>query len=1095
MDDLLSEFLAETQDNMDELDIELVKFEQNPQDEETLSKIFRMVHTIKGTCGFLNLPRLEHISHAAETLLSQFRAGKIDVSVELITLVLQSLDRIKMILGNLADTEAEPEGDDNDLIEQLQIASAPAEEPVTPMPPVAFESAPAAPDAIFDSAPAAPAAPEPAQPAAAAPTQPVPPPPAPPAQEPDADEEEEDDEMASHILNQEQHISNPQDVLVNDELQEPDTLPTQKGTPPAKTGGQAPAQAQGIGEHKNIQNSIKVSVDLLENLMTMVSELVLTRNQLLQLLRNRDDTSFTTPLQRLNLITSELQEGVMKTRMQPIGNAWNKLPRLIRDLNHELGKNINLKMIGAETELDRQVLEMIKDPLLHMVRNSADHGVESPQQRINVHKAEQGTITLNAYHEGGHIIIEISDDGAGIDTDRVRNKIIEQGIVSALDADSLNDSQINSYIFHPGFSTAQTVSAVSGRGVGMDVVKTNIDKIGGTIELHSTMGRGTTVIIKIPLTLAIVQALIVNCGKERFAIPQISVVELVNVTDTSEHRIELIQRTPVLRLRNRLLPLLPLRKVLGIDPIEKLSKTDIHRIALQMVNQEAMHGFVDEQTQTKNKNQDYLLHAETANPDEEMPSPHGAELAETADGVDVVSEIIAQKDVNSDGQVSADSTDSLEKESHHKSSAVTSAQNLFGLQDKTDERMTTMNENRREEELRRAVESLGDASLSEIESQLNLTEKRQVGRYLQIMHSIGGTMNNYIVVTKVGANYFGIIVELVNDTEEIVVKPTGRIIREIPYFSGNTILGDGSVIMIIDPNGVGRMVGDIQMTAGVSEEDQDSEGHDHSRMTLLLFRSNEGAKKAVPLGVVARLEEIDLSKVEYPNNQPAVQYREKLMPLVTLDNEAVPDKGRFPVLVFSDNQHSMGLIVQEINDIVEERLEVQMTTNTPGVVGSTIINGEATDIIDPEFYWKAAFTEQLGHDLYINSISKKETTFHKVLLVDANDVYRDLVVPYLSASGHRVTSVNSVEEAQELLQRQIKFDAIVADIDSFGEEIFSFTSKIRESRGIWATLPILAVTTSVHSIDTEAGYIAGFTDFIVKSDKRALIQSLLMFKT
>ena len=625
----------------------------------------------------------------------------------------------------------------------------------------------------------------------------------------------------------------------------------------------------------------------------------------------------------------------------------------------------------------------------------------------------------------------------------------------------------------------------------MDVVKTNIDKIGGTIELHSTMGRGTTVIIKIPLTLAIVQALIVNCGRERFAIPQISVVELVNVTDTSEHRIELIQRTPVLRLRNRLLPLLPLRKVLGIDPIEKYTKTDIHRIALQMVNQEAMHGFVADQTEANNKNQDHLLHAENPTHDEETPSSEEAELVETADDIDIVAEIMAQED----GQDLTDLPDKMQEESHPKSSAVTSAQNLFGSQNKTDERMTVMNENRHIEELRRAVESLGDSSLSEIESQLNLTEKRQVGRYLQIMHAIGGTMNNYIVVTKVGTNYFGIIVELVNDTEEIVVKPTGRIIREIPYFSGNTILGDGSVIMIIDPNGVGRMVGDIQMTAGISEEDQDLEGHDHSRMTLLLFRSNEGAKKAVPLGVVARLEEIDLSKVEYPNNQPAVQYREKLMPLVTLDNEAVPEMGRFPVLVFSDNQHSMGLIVQEINDIVEERLEVQMTTNTPGVVGSTIINGEATDIIDPEFYWKAAFTEQLGHDLYINSISKKETTFHKVLLVDANDVYRDLVVPYLSASGHRVTSVNSVEEAQELLQRHIKFDAIVADIDSFGEEIFSFTSKIRESRGIWATLPILAVTTSVHSIDTEAGYIAGFTDFIVKSDKRALIQSLLMFKT
>ena len=412
-----------------------------------------------------------------------------------------------------------------------------------------------------------------------------------------------------------------------------------------------------------------------------------------------------------------------------------------------------------------------------------------------------------------------------------------------------------------------------------------------------------------------------------------------------------------------------------------------------------------------------------------------------------------------------------------------------------DERYIRQTQNRKEEETRRSIATLGDANLSEIESTLTLAERRQVGRYLQIMHSIGGTMNNYIVVTKVGNNYFGIIVEQVNDTEEIVVKPTGRIIRDIPYFSGNTILGDGSVIMIIDPNGVGRVVGDIHMGGTANdEEEQDSELQDHSKMTLLLFQSGEGVKKAVPLGVVARLEEIDMRGVEYPNNQPAVQYRGKLMPIVTLDNEAVPTDGKFPVLVFSDDTHSMGLIVQEINDIVEERLEVQMTTESPGIVGSTIIRGEATDIIDPEFYWKAAFTEQLGHDLYMNSVSRRVTQIHKVLLIDANDVYRDLVVPYLSASGHRVTTVNSVQEANELQQRQVQFDAIIADIDSFGEEIFSFASQLRES-GPWSTLPMLAVTANVHAIDTEAGYIAGFTDFIVKSDKRALVQSLLMFKT
>ncbi len=1065
MDDLLSEFLSEAQESMEQLDTELVRFEQNPNDEETLSKIFRIVHTIKGTCGFLNLPRLERISHAAETLLGQFRNGKMQVTGDLITLVLQSLDRIKMILDNLAETELEPDGDDAELIAQLNdtasTGKATVAKPAAPAPAPVVEVAPAP---VAETPPVVEAKPTPAPEPEVASEQ---------ERAVEVDMGHDPDARVGDVPSMMDEIKSAADVLVNEEVSQ--NLPATKGgNAPATAGGNAVGEHAGESKGGGAQNAIRVSVDLLENLMTMVSELVLTRNQLLQLLRNRQDTSFSGPLQRLNIITSELQEGVMKTRMQPIGNAWNKLPRLIRDLNHELGKNINLKMVGAETELDRQVLEIIKDPLLHMIRNSADHGVETPKVRTQAHKPEQGNIVLQAYHEGGHIIIEIADDGAGIDSEIIRKKLIKNSVVSEGEANALSGSQLNAYIFHPGFSTAEKVSSVSGRGVGMDVVKTNIDKIGGTIELQSTLGRGTTFIIKIPLTLAIVQALIVKCGIERFAIPQISVMELVNVSDMSEHRIELIQRTPVLRLRNRLLPLLPLRKVLGVAPSVRYSKTDIHRMALELVNQEALRGFIKRQEsdfESVEREDERLDDAFDGKLEEDDNSFHEDNSSE-AENVD---------------ENATDSTDAVVEEVQAIQSVV--------IDEKNDERYVTQTNERRQEDARRAIEALGDKSLSEIEANFSLTEKRQVGRYLQIMHSIGGTMNNYIVVTKIGNNYFGIIVEQVNDTEEIVVKPTGKIIREIPYFSGNTILGDGSVIMIIDPNGVGKVVGDIHMAAGIQDdESSDSELQDHSKMTLLLFQSGEGVKKAVPLGVVARLEEIDMRGVEYPNNQPAVQYRGKLMPVVTLENEAVPTEGKFPVLVFSDDNHSMGLIVQEIKDIVEERLEVQMTTETPGIVGSTIIRGEATDIIDPEFYWKAAFTEQLGHDLYMNSVSRRATQMHRVLLIDANDIYRDLVVPYLSASGHRVTTVNSVIEANELQQRHIKFDAIIADIDSFGEEIFSFTSQLRED-GPWTNLPVLAVTANVHSIDTEAGYIAGFTDFIIKSDKRALIQSLLMFKT
>ena len=310
--------------------------------------------------------------------------------------------------------------------------------------------------------------------------------------------------------------------------------------------GPAAAPQQAAGQ------TIRVTVDVLEDLMTLVSELVLTRNQLLQLARGQDDSGFTVPLQRLSHITSELQEGVMKTRMQPIGNAWNKLPRLVRDLSQELHKKIELTMLGAETELDRQVLELIKDPLTHMVRNSGDHGLEAPADRRAAGKSETGRITLNAFHEGGHIILEISDDGRGLPVDRIKAKVIANNLATEAELATMSDAQIQRFIFRAGFSTAAQVSAVSGRGVGMDVVKTNIEKIGGTIDLKSIPGQGTTFTIKIPLTLAIVPALIVGCAGERFAVPQISVVELVRASDTSEHRIEQISDTAV---QVRVLPL------------------------------------------------------------------------------------------------------------------------------------------------------------------------------------------------------------------------------------------------------------------------------------------------------------------------------------------------------------------------------------------------------------------------------------------------------------------------------------------------------------------------------------------------------------
>ncbi len=577
MDDLLREFLTETNESLDVVDVELVKFEQEPNNARILDNIFRLVHTIKGTCGFLGLPRLEALAHAAETLMGKFREGA-PVTQDAVSLILQTIDRIKAILAELEAQEGEePKGDDGDLISQLE-AMALAGDAAKAEAKKAVEKKP---EPVVGS-------------------------------------------LVSQVLERELRPGEVsldelerafRETAVEVEIPAPAAIETEAAAPAAAPAGidfarvaaeiearmnqQAPKAekvekvaaedkdhddgSKGDGKGSVSSQSIRVNVETLEHLMTMVSELVLTRNQLLEIVRRHEDSEFKVPLQRLSNVTAELQEGVMKTRMQPIGNAWQKLPRVVRDLAQELGKQIELEMVGAETELDRQVLELIKDPLTHMVRNSADHGLESTEARKRAGKPEKGLIKLSAYHEGGHIIIDIADDGKGLDIERIKSKVIENGLASEAELEKMSESQIFKYIFAPGFSTAAKVTSVSGRGVGMDVVRTNIELIGGTIDLKSTAGKGTTFTIKIPLTLAIVSTLIVECAGDRFAIPQLSVVELVRVQSNSEHRIERINDTPVLRLRNKLLPLVPLARLLGVDASEKAKSEDDGFIVVMQV--------------------------------------------------------------------------------------------------------------------------------------------------------------------------------------------------------------------------------------------------------------------------------------------------------------------------------------------------------------------------------------------------------------------------------------------------------------------------------------------------------------------------------
>jgi two-component system, chemotaxis family, sensor kinase CheA len=833
MDDLLREFLTETSESLNLVDSELVRFEQEPNNGAILGNIFRLVHTIKGTCGFLGLPRLETLTHAAETLMGKFRDG-MPVTAEAVTLILSTIDRIKSILDAIEKSEQEPSGGDADLIDPLGRMAR--QEAAAPPPPAPVELK------IPDKADA----PEKAD----------------KQDKPERPDDERGDRLANH--------------------------------------------------------SIRVNVDTLDHLMTTVSELVLTRNQLLEIVRRHEDSDFKVPLQRLSNVTAELQEGGMKTRMQPIGNAWQKLPRVVRDLCAELGKDIELTMRGADTELDRQVLDLVKDPLTHLVRNCADHGIESPAERIAAGKPPKGTIRLSAWHEGGHIIIEISDNGRGLDLAGITAKIVEKGLASEAQLAAKSEAEICNFIFAAGFTTAAKVTSISGRGVGMDVVRSNIEQIGGTVDLKSVSGAGTTFTIKIPLTLAIVSALIVEAGGERFAIPQLAVLELVRAGNNGEHRIEHIKDAPVLRLRNKLLPLVRLKEVFRLGACD--------------------------------------------------------------------------------------------------------------------------NE------------------------------------------------NGFVVVTQVGSQVFGIVVDGVFHTEEIVIKPMSSKLRHIPVFSGTTILGDGSVIMIIDPNGVAQALGRAVAAAARAENSElqsREEESDEDTVSLLVFRAGSQQPKAVPLSLVTRLEEIDCRKIEISDGRHLVQYRDQLMPLLRIDAEtSLKKEGAQPILVFSDQGRSMGLVVDEIIDIVEERLDIEVSSDRPGLLGYAVIKGATTEIIDVGHFLPQAFA-----DWFRRRDPSAARLARTVLLVDDSAFFRDLLAPLIKAAGYRVVTAASAADALAALKSDSRFDLIVTDIEMPEMDGFALAKAVRAMPAA-AAVPIIALATMVSAETVERGRAAGFHDFVAKFDRAGLVAAI-----
>ena len=750
LDEIIGEFLVESHENLDQLDSDLVALEQDPHSTALLASVFRTIHTIKGTSGFLAFSVLESVTHVGESLLARLRDGELTLTPALTSLLLEVVDAVRALLTEIERSSTEGGLSYPDLVARLTAAlegdavEAPvataAEAPVE-------EAAPVASDVVEEPAP---------------------------VEAPEAEVEvDEHSATVLEIVPAEQPPAAP--VLA---LAEERPAPAAQAEP---VTGEVATGEPTEGRRSVADSTIRVDVTLLDSLMNLVGELVLTRNQMLQNAAAREDVDLARTTHRLNLVAGELQEGVMRTRLQQIDTLWSKLPRVVRDLSVQLGKTVQLDMVGRETELDKTILEAVRDPLTHLVRNSIDHGIESPAERLAAGKPAEGTLVLRAFHEGGQVSIEITDDGAGIDPAKLRDKAVSKGLLTREAADRLSDHEATALIFMAGFSTASALTNVSGRGVGMDVVKTNIERIGGSIDLTSETGKGTTVRIRIPLTLAIIPALVVTAAANRFAIPQVNLLELVRLDAAqAANAIENVHGAPVYRLRGRLLPLVDLREQLGLDEVE---------------------------------------------------------------------------------------------------------------------RETT-----------------------------------------------------YVVVLQADNQQYGLVVDDILDTEEIVVKPLGNQLRHLPLYAGATIMGDGAVALILDATAIARQVG-MALEQGSNGSADSGSTETEGAASVLVVELGGGRRAGIPVSAVDRLEEVTVDLVERAGHHEVVQYREQILPLVRLDRVLHGDPvhgGGAPlqVVVCRKGDQRAGVVVAGILDIVETTLAVRTALDSSGGDGSAVIAGHVTELVD-----------------------------------------------------------------------------------------------------------------------------------------------------
>ncbi len=947
-DDLLQDFVVESNEHLEDIESELLAIEGQGDDfdADLVNKVFRALHSIKGASGFLGLERICELSHSMENVLNSIRNHELTVTSSTVDALLKASDRLKSLFEDIGESN---NADVAALVAVLEAINAGEDGAAT------AEEQQSVPELA--------------------------------KQQQAAPEEKVTEVDSAEVDTSEASAPAPQ------ASQQPTPAPAPHGT--QKPAGAAAHKAEhGEKGASKATSTVRVSVSVLDRLMNLAGELVLGRNQLVRILGTEDRQGLDSVGSRIDQITSELQEAIMETRMQPIGNVFSKFPRVVRDLSATLGKQVTLITEGNDVELDKTIIEAISDPLTHLVRNSVDHGVESPASRSQRGKPELGTVKLHAFHDGGTVNITITDDGAGIDVDVLKSKAVEKGVITPERAREISDRDSRHLIFHPGFSTKEKVTDISGRGVGMDVVQTNLEKLGGTIEVESELGAGTTIAVKLPLTLAIIPALIVSCGESSFAIPQLNIMELVRVKRGDENtRIEKLKGAEVLRLRGHLLPLVRLDKTL--DP-----GLDVH-------------------------------------------------IGDDAEGIDEVQ---------------------------------------------------------------------GEES----------TEQRLARRRRE---------STNVIVVAAGKLRYGLVVGDLRDSEEIVVKPLGRHIKDAPCFSGATIMGDGNIALILDVAGIASFCSLENRSMESENANVDAEAASQTgglQHSVVLFRNHNEERFAVNSGLVRRIDQVESKAIVVVGGIEALQGPESITPVLRLENliTARPFEQRdmIYVLIFEVGRREIGLLIPELEDIRDITTEIDtVTVREPGVAGSVTLEGGETRLIDiyelaerahPEWFEaqriereerfererlalsvpaegvaleptpEIVTVDEVAAPIPVAAAPAADERPSVVLLAEDSGFFRKKVKAYVKAAGYEVVDFEDGLEAWKSLSAdEHNVCVVITDVEMPNMSGLDLTREIRAD-GKWKHVPIIALTSLATEEDIRRGREVGVTDYQIKMDRDRLIESL-----